>query len=182
MDEREQAIRAKIQRLALEQLSYRDIVDRLAAEGFSRTLSIQVIKKMNNEKRILPDYSGPIALALFSAALLFWGFTPAPIDAPDYVRSLKWILAGAAGVAFVPSLFAIAYKFYDRIPALNVLLEPIIGKQRLQQPDIVALDDQFLNGELRELDYEKQLVSLLGQQRGRSHFRFMRNQKHFGLH
>ncbi|MEP7289410.1 MAG: hypothetical protein ABI947_26980 [Chloroflexota bacterium] len=177
----ENEIRAKVRQLSLDQLSYREIVDRLMEEGYDRALLIRVIHNMANEKRILPDYSAPIIVMVVAVALMFWGTSPSSPDAPEWLRTLKWILYGFSGIAFLPALFTIVYKVYDRIPGVNTLLEPILHKRRILQPDIVQLDTQFLDSQLPDRDYESQLVTLLGQRRGRSHFRFMRNQKHFGL-
>jgi hypothetical protein len=176
-------IREKIRALLLDHLSYREIADKLANEqGYDRALVIRVIHNLKGDRRYPTEYAGPIAFTLIGAFLLYWGSTASdPDTVPMAVRGLKVVLYCAGGMAFIPALFAVVYQFYDRIPGLENILGPVFQKRRVKQADVTELDNQYLRGDLSNNDYESRLLSILGPQRGRSHYRYMRNYKHFGL-
>jgi hypothetical protein len=179
----ENAIRERIQALSLDQLSYREIADKLAnEEDYDRAVVVRIIHSLKHDRRAMTENSGPIAFAVFGAILILFGNSPSdPINTPLEVRTIKVLAVLVGFITFMPSLFVLLTKYYDRVPGVNTVLEPIFRKQRVAQPDIVELDNQFLRGDLGDSGYESRLVAVLGTQRGRSHFRFMRNYKHFGL-
>jgi hypothetical protein len=176
-------IREKVRALLLDHLSYREIADKLANEqGYDRALVIRVIHNMKGDRHIPTEYTVPIAFTLIGAFLLYWGSTASDPDTVSItMRGLKLALYCTGGVAFLPALFAVAYQFYDRIPGLENILGPVFHKRRMKQSDVIELDNQYLRGNLSNNDYESRLLSILGPQRGRSHYRYMRNYKHFGL-
>jgi hypothetical protein len=177
----EQAILTGFTALSSEQLTFREIVDRLEAEGFDRAKVVQVIRSQTRQWRIRSDYTGPLVAMAVCLVLLLWGSTPPGDGATATVRGLKWFSVVLAWVLFVPTLIAVTYKYYDLIPGLNQLLRPLRHWRERRNAALRELDAQFFGAEIDEHSYEAQLVALLGGSRGRVRFRAMRNQKHFGM-
>jgi len=177
----EAEIVGKIQALYVNQLSYREIIDKLVEQGYSRPILVAVIHKMTNQRKLSPQTTGPFAFLIGGIVLLLWGSTPSAFDASNAERTLKLFAVAMGGFVIVPVVIAIVIQWYDRIPGVRMILEPIMLKRRLEQLNVKQLDRQFLKNELSDNEYENRLVSMLGQDRGRRHFRWMRNHKHFGL-
>jgi low affinity Fe/Cu permease len=174
--------------LYLDQLSHREVVEKLTAEGYPRPQVVALIREYAARRNIQPNVTAPLIFFIVCVAAFIWSqwSTPYPIDGEiDYrvmqLRTLKMLISVVTMVA-IPALgLVVLYQHYEHIPGLNSVLEPIFHKRRTQQADVVAIDAQFTQGGLNEFDYEAALIAALGRQRGARHFRLMRNQKHFGL-
>src|SRR5579859_3067827 len=179
--ELEAEIVKKIQALYLDQLSYREIVDKLVEQGYSRSVLVAVIHKMTNQRRLSPMYTGPFVFLIMGIILLAWGSTRPAVSASDLEKTFRLFAVAVGGFVIVPVVLTIVIQWYDRIPGLHTILEPILFKRRLQRLNVKALDQRFLKNELSDSEFERQLIEMLGGERGKRHFRWMRNQKHFGL-
>lgn len=180
-DSLEGQIMQHFQTLTLERLAYREIIDKIVAEGYDRVVVLQVVKQWANQRKLPADITSPLIFLGISAIMFFWGLSTPPADTSTQVKAFKLLVTAIGGMVFLPSVYTLVYKFYDRIPRLNALLEPILAKNRASQSDVKTLDAQFLSSQIKESDYESQLIALMGKQRGKKYFRLMRNQKHFGL-
>lgn len=174
--------------LYLEQLSHREVVERLVDEGYDRSLVITLIRNYASQRHIQGNVTAPLIFLAVCIIVFIWAQWPSdyPIAGSyDYrmmqIRTLKMLITVVTMVA-IPALgFVVLYHHYDQIPALSNLLEPIFQKHRTSQPDVVNVDQAFTSGTLTETDYENALIKLMGRKRGAKHFRLMRNQKYFGL-
>jgi hypothetical protein len=174
--------------LYLEQLSHREVVERLVQEGYERELVVTLIRQYVTKRSIQGNVTAPLIFLVVSIALFIWAQWPteyAIANNVDYrtmqLRTLKMLVSVVTMVAIPALSLVVLYHHYDQIPALGSLLEPIFQKRRTSQWDVVAVDKAFTDGTLNEIEYEAALVKLMGRQRGARHFRFVRNQKHFGL-
>ena len=174
-------IRDKVHALYLDRLAYREIVEKLVEKGYNRELVVAVIHKMTRQRHIESRFSMPIIFLVVSVILFFWGITPTSQAAPDAIKVAKIAGVGLGGLTLLPALFTIILQWYDHIPGLRSILEPIMFRRRLLKQDVAALDDQFRKGNLTDGDYRGKLFALLGDAQGRRHYLWMRNQKHFGL-
>lgn len=174
--------------LYLEQLSHREVVERLANEGYDRAQVVTLIRNYASKRHIQANVTAPLIFLVICVLVFIWAQWPSayPIEGSfDYrvmqIRTLKMLITVVTMVA-IPALgFVVLYHHYDQIPALSGLLEPIFQKHRTSQPDVVTVDQAFTSGTLNETDYENALIKLMGRKRGAKHFRLMRNEKHFGL-
>jgi hypothetical protein len=167
--------------LYLEQHSHREVVDQLTTEGYNRELVITLIRRMATKGTIQSNLTAPVILLALASAAFAWAQLPSSEFASHEFTMLK-VLTSAVTMVAIPALFGVVvYHYYDRIPGLDRLLEPIFHKHRALRTDVVAVDEQFVLGQLHEHEYERRLVTLMGKGRGKRHFRIMRNQKHFGL-
>lgn len=167
--------------LYLEQRSHREVVDQLAAEGYDRAQVVTLIRRMATKGEIQSNLTAPVILLALASAVFAWAQLPSTeFTSPEFTM-LK-VLTSAVTMVAIPALFAVVvYHYYDRIPGLDRVLEPIFHKRLAMRPDVVTADEQFILGQLHEHEYERRLVKLMGNGRGKRHFRMMRNQKHFGL-
>jgi len=177
----EAEIVGKIQALYVNQLSYREIVDRLVEQGYSRPILVAVIRKMTSQRRLSARTMEPFAFLVGGILLLLWGMSPSAFEASNAERTIKLFAMSTGGLVLVPVAMTIVIQWYDRIPGVRTILEPIMLKRRLVQLNVKQIDRQFLKNELTDAEYENRLMTMLGQERGRRHFRWMRNHKHFGL-
>src|SRR5258708_15502279 len=177
----EAEIVGKIQALYLDQLSYREIVDRLVEQGYSRPILVAVIHKMTSQRRLSVRTTGPFAFLVGGILLLLWGTSPSAFEASNAERTIKLFAMAAGGFVLVPVVMTIIIPWYYRIPCVRTFLAPILLKRLLVELNVKQLDRQFLKNELTDAEYENRLMTMLGQDRGRRHFRWMRNHKHFGL-
>jgi len=177
----EDEVRDRIRDLSLERLSHREIVDRLTEQGYPRTAVIQTMNRMTSRRQLRADLAMPLLIMLICIPIVAWGALPVTREAGEQLKTMKWMALAVGGFIFVPCAFAVLYKLYDQIPGLGKLLTPLLKKRQERQAAIVELDRQFLDGNLPEHHYEASLIEQLGRNHGRSHFLFMRNQKHFGL-
>jgi len=184
----EKQIIGRANALYLEQLSHRETVERLVAEGYDRAMVVSLIRSYASKRHIQGNVTAPIIFLAFCMVAFIWAQWPLeyPIaGSVDYrvmqIRTLKMLISVVTMVAIPALSLVVLYHHYDNIPALSNLLEPIFQKRRSSQPDVITVDAAFASGTLNEMDYEAALVKLMGRQRGAKHFRFMRNQKHFGL-
>jgi hypothetical protein len=174
--------------LYLEQLSHREVVERLVQEGYDRDLVVTLIRNYASQRHIQGNVTAPLIFLVVCIVVFIWAQWP--VDYPiagtyDYrvmqIRTLKMLITVVTMVA-IPALgLVVLYHHYDQVPALANLLEPFFQKHRTAQADVVTVDQAFTSGALTETDYETALIKVMGRKRGAKHFRFMRNQKHFGL-
>lgn len=171
----------KIERLRLERLSNREIVDKLVETGYQRDIVIEVLQDLLKRREIPSDYTSPLIFMLVTIVMVIWGLTPTTQADPTWFGPLKIFVTIIGLMVGVPSATAFIYKTYDHIPGVRTILEPIMTRWRTRQADVVALDMHFLGNEIPDREYEDRLVTYMGKYRGKRHFRKMRNQKHFGL-
>lgn len=171
----------RIERLRLERLSHREIVDKLVEDGYRRDLVIEALKDLLKQRDIPTDYTSPLIFMAATMMMAIWGLSPTPHTDPNWVGPLKIFATVIGLMVAMPSAATILYKTYDRIPGVRTVVGPIVARRRARQADIVALDMHFLGNEIPDRDYEDQLIALIGKGSGKRHFRKMRNQKHFGL-
>jgi hypothetical protein len=171
----------KIERLRLERLANREIVDKLVEAGYQRDTVIEVLRDLLKQREISSDYTSPLIFMLVTALMVVWGLMPTTHADPIWLGPLKIFVTVVGMMVSVPSAAAFLYKTYDHIPGVRTVLEPVMARWRTRQADIMALDLRFLGNEIRDREYEDCLVALTGKYRGKRHFRRMRNQKHFGL-
>src|SRR5258708_28723213 len=155
----EAEIVGKIQALYLDQLSYREIVDRLVEQGYSRPILVAVIHKMTSQRRLSVRTTGPFAVLVGGILLLLWGTSSSAFDASNVERTFKLFAMAAGGFVIVPVVMTIIIQWYDRIPGLRTVLEPIMLKLRLVQLNVKELDRHVLKNQLNEAEYEKCLIA-----------------------
>lgn len=170
--------------LARERLSHREIVDKLEEEGVDRKEAIQMVQRMARQREIEAQ-SRFTAPAIFLGVAIFglvWVTWLAPSENISHQFTMFKALVFSALIIAVPTLGTVVlYQHYEEIPILNTLLDRLFQKRRSSQADVIAVDEQFNNGQLGDSEYEAKLIELMGSRRGRQHFLYMRNQKHFGL-
>src|SRR5260221_746219 len=171
----------QIERLRLERLANREIVDKLVEAGYRRDMVIEVLRDLLKRRDIATDYTSPLIFMIVTILLAIWGFSPAAHTDPNWIGPIKGIAAIVGIMVAIPSAATLLYKSYDHIPGVRTILEPIVARWRTSRADIVALDMHFLGDDVADREYEDHLIALMGRQRGKRHFRQMRNQKHFGL-
>jgi hypothetical protein len=177
----DQQIIGRANALYLEQHGHREVVDKLAAEGYDRALVVPLIRRMATRGTIQSNLTAPVIFLIVSILAFMWSQWPASVYDSLQFKTLKMLISVVALVAIPALLGVVAYHYYDRIPGLDRWLEPIFHKHRAMRPDVVAADAEFVAGAMHEFDYEKTLIALMGRGRGKRHFRMMRNRKHFGL-
>lgn len=174
----------RVRELARERLSHREIVDKLEEEGVDRTKAIRMVQQMARQREIEAQsrFTAPViflGLAIFG---LIWVTWLAPSQNISHQFTMLKALIFSALIIAVPTLGSVVlYQHYEQIPILNVLLDRLFQKRRSSQADVIAIDEQFTSGQLGDSAYEEKLIQLMGSRRGRQHFLYMRNQKHFGL-
>jgi hypothetical protein len=163
-----------------EQLSHRDVITRLVAEGYPRQLCTFVIRKMTNKRPLPTQITSPLIFFVVALGLLTWGQMHNPADS-NVVEGLKLYATVIGMIAMLPALLGLIFQVYDRIPTVQDFLEPILHRRRATKSDIVTLDLSYLAGELNDQDYQSALKTMMGSARGTRHFHANRMNKFFGI-